>query len=155
MIILRLRYVAIDCVYMKLIDSIVDVHRVHRCLVEDVIKGKPFVKRSARWEEVRRKHLLDNPVCVACGCSNGVQVHHLRPFHLFPELELEPSNLITLCENEVSGGIDNNHHLVLGHRGNFKNNNINVLTDINDYRVNKSHLGQLTGYDMVALKRLL
>jgi 5-methylcytosine-specific restriction endonuclease McrA len=43
---------------------------------------------------------------VACGYKGkNLQVHHIKPFHLHPHLELDPQNLITLCE----------HHLLLGH----------------------------------------
>jgi 5-methylcytosine-specific restriction enzyme A len=39
----------------------------------------------------------------------------VRPVHKFPELELEPSNLITLCGFDGSGC-----HFVVGHRGDFR-----------------------------------
>jgi hypothetical protein len=38
----------------------------------------------------------------------GLEVHHLTPVHLAPELELVTSNLITLCER-------NGCHFRVGH----------------------------------------
>jgi 5-methylcytosine-specific restriction endonuclease McrA len=44
-----------------------------------------------------------------------VQVHHKKPFHLHPELELDPANLVTLCMTS-----SNECHLRIGHSGDFK-----------------------------------
>jgi len=126
-------------------------------LQEDIKKGKPAVARSPHWETIRRHHIKNNPDCAACGNLDNVQVHHIRPFHLFPELELEPSNFITLCENDPDGKntVIENHHLHLGHNGNFHNNNDKVLNDVDGYRINQSKLGKLEGYDMTNLKKIL
>ena len=93
--------------------------------VTEAVQGKPLAIRSSHWETVRKKHLKSFPTCAACGCSDDLQVHHIKPFHLDPELELEESNLITLCESQ------DNHkcHLNIGHLGNFKNENPNVVKD--------------------------
>lgn len=53
--------------------------------------------RSSRWPAVRRKFLASNPCCEACGATERLHVHHVKPFSLYPELELVASNLITLC----------------------------------------------------------
>jgi hypothetical protein len=52
-----------------------------------------------------------------------MQVHHVKPFHLHPELELEESNLISLCMG------DNECHLFIGHGDSFKCYNPNVRED--------------------------
>lgn len=44
-----------------------------------------------------------------------LNVHHKVPFHIAPELELEESNLITLCMSE-----DRHCHLLIGHGDSFK-----------------------------------
>jgi hypothetical protein len=75
------------------------------------------LRRSARWRSVRRAHLKQEPACVACGRVRWRQVHHEKPFHLDPELELDPSNLITLCQSPLPGGPK--HHLQYGHAGNW------------------------------------
>lgn len=83
-------------------------------------------KRSSKWPAVRRAHLEKQPACVVCGHDGEkVNVHHMRPFHLHPELELDPENLITLCEDEHFV----NCHLFVGHLGNFHGYNPAVRTD--------------------------
>ena len=99
-------------------------------LVTDAANGKPIALRSPQWNSVRKKHLLKEPLCRACNGKNKLQVHHIKPFHLFPELELVSSNLVTLCEY-----MDNDCHLRIGHDGNFKNYNKSVLSDIKKYRI--------------------
>ncbi len=79
--------------------------------------------RSPRWPAVRKVHLKTNPTCAACGTRDKLEVHHIHPFHIYPELELVGSNLLTLCE---TGG---NCHLMIGHLKNFKSYNIAVRKD--------------------------
>lgn len=133
------------------------VNTVQTLLNEDIKKGKPAVKRSPHWETARKKHLKDNPACAACGNTKNVQVHHIRPFHLFPELELEPTNFISLCETEVvdDDKTNDNHHLHLGHGGDFHKNNEKVLEDVDKYRQEKLKLPKLEGYDFKNLKKIL
>jgi 5-methylcytosine-specific restriction protein A len=47
------------------------------------------------------------------------------PFHLDQALELDPSNLIALCE----GSKEVNCHLFVGHLGNYKGFNPDVESD--------------------------
>lgn len=86
-----------------------------------------LTKRSTEWPKARKEHLRLHPACAACGHTLMVQVHHKKPFHLHPELELEPSNFITLCECSP-----NDHHLVIGHHGNWKCFNPSVELDAAD-----------------------
>lgn len=81
--------------------------------------------RSPKWREVRRKHLLENPNCAACGRSLKVEVHHIEPFHINPDRELDPSNLITLCDSPC--------HIVFGHFLDYKSWNTNVIEDCSVY----------------------
>lgn len=83
-------------------------------------------KRSSLWPKVREEHLKTSPNCVVCNSVELVEVHHIKPFHENPELELEASNLITLCESKKHGV---NCHLFFGHLGNYKLNNPNVKED--------------------------
>jgi 5-methylcytosine-specific restriction endonuclease McrA len=71
-------------------------------------------KRSSRWSEVRALHIQKHPACAYCGGTKDLEAHHVRPFHLWPELELDPRNLITLCE-----AIGHQCHLRIGHLGNW------------------------------------
>ena len=79
-------------------------------------------KRSPHWCKVRATHLALFPSCAACGATAHLNVHHVRPFHLHPELELEPTNFITLC-------MVLDCHLLVGHGNNFRAYNPDVRED--------------------------
>ena len=83
--------------------------------------------RSSKWPAVRSAHLKAHPCCAVCGTRKDVQVHHIKPFHIKPELELDPNNLVTLCTSKYWGF---NCHLAVGHGGNFRYENANVIEDI-------------------------
>jgi len=93
--------------------------------IKEKLKGKPLSLRSPHWDTTRKNHLKLEPACAACGITTHLQVHHKKPFHLHPELELEQSNLITLCEQKGDAGC----HLKLGHLGNWKSFNPNIEAD--------------------------
>lgn len=82
----------------------------------DRLRGARLQARSSLWGTIRERHLVTHGVCEACGQLDNLSVHHKKPYHLFPQLELEPSNLITLCEDGPAGM---NCHLLLGHGGNW------------------------------------
>jgi hypothetical protein len=106
---------------MKLIQHIKDR------LVGKVPAGS---KRSGHWATVRKIHLDKNPKCAVCGGVKLLEVHHIRPFHLHPDLELDPTNLITLCESKANGV---NCHLLFGHLGNFKSFNVDVKKNSDEW----------------------
>ncbi len=86
-------------------------------------------QRSPEWPTVAHAHLALEPGCMVCGHrGQGLQVHHIKPFHLYPELELDPSNLITLCE--IRG---RDHHLLIGHLDNWESYNPQVRVDVKKY----------------------
>lgn len=85
--------------------------RVARATVRETIKNHT---RSPKWPHVRELHLAHNPTCAACGSPVHAQVHHVKPFHLNPMLELDASNLITLCMDT------NECHERVGHGDDFK-----------------------------------
>lgn len=80
-----------------------------------------YAVRSPKWKKVREQHLLEHPYCSACGRSLKVEVHHIEPVHLNPDRELDPTNLITLCDSPC--------HIVFGHFLDYKSWNINVVKD--------------------------
>lgn len=80
-------------------------------------------KRSNEWPKVEKDFREKNPTCAACGSTNKLNVHHKKPFHLHPELELDENNLITLCMDK------NRCHLLIGHGDNFRAYNPNVEAD--------------------------
>jgi 5-methylcytosine-specific restriction endonuclease McrA len=79
--------------------------------------------RSSKWSGVRKAALINQPCCAACGSTSLLQVHHMQPFHLHPELELDQRNLIVLCMGK------NECHLLLGHGDNFKKYNPYIAAD--------------------------
>ncbi len=85
---------------------------------------KPTAKRSGRWRAVEKRHLAAHPRCIVCGTTKFLRVHHVRPYHVYPELELEPTNLVTLCQSPW-----HNCHLYVGHLGDYKSWNPAVKSD--------------------------
>jgi predicted HNH restriction endonuclease len=97
--------------------------------IKDSLQGKtPSLthKRSSQWPKIRKNFLLKNSKCAVCNGTKKLEVHHIKPFHQAPELELDENNLITLCE-DWSYGL--NCHLLVGHLGNYRNINPSVQTD--------------------------
>jgi len=84
-------------------------------------------KRSKDWRKVRRDHLKKNPLCVVCHGTKKLQVHHMIPFYIAPQLELEKSNLITLCTSRKPAAL--NCHLLIGHLGDFQSANPDCSSD--------------------------
>jgi len=93
------------------------------------------IERSPAWPKVEKAHLRKEPTCACCEPGSypdcEVQVHHIFPFHYCvdlgrPDLELDDRNLITLCANERARPADN-HHLLIGHLGDFKSSNLDVV----------------------------
>ena len=74
------------------------------------IPDKPTLARSSKWPALRRQWLKTYPTCDACGRHTKLEVHHIIPFHIKPELELDVKNLITLCENPAACC-----HFTIGH----------------------------------------
>lgn len=60
-----------------------------------------------------------------------MRVHHVVPFHVDPSRELDPSNLMTLCEAKKYGI---NCHLLVGHLGNWRRWNPFVWLHANQWR---------------------
>ena len=84
------------------------------------------VPRSPKWPAVRAAHLKANPTCAACGGKDALEVHHIQPFHLRPELELDPRNLLTVCADPCD--------LVHGHLMAWARFNPTVVADTAAYR---------------------
>jgi 5-methylcytosine-specific restriction endonuclease McrA len=84
--------------------------------------------RASEWVYVRNEFVRRHPRCEACGSGYQLNVHHIKPFHLYPELELDEGNLITLCRE---------HHFRIGHdpdgkgpaKPNWSLSNPNVRSD--------------------------
>lgn len=98
----------------------------------DRLFGSP---RSGKWPRVRKEHLEREPLCVACGRRKDIEVHHVVPFHEDPSLELEPSNLISVCRDPC--------HYVFGHLLNWKKSNPMVREDCERYRQRMKNFGSV------------
>lgn len=85
-----------------------------------------FQGRSYNWTKVRKEHLKRNPECAACGRKDDLEVHHIVPYHVAPNRELDPDNLITLCGKHC--------HFVFGHLMDWKSWNKDVCRDVVKYR---------------------
>lgn len=84
-----------------------------------------MAKRSSHWEVKRLEHIAKWPFCAVCGFTMHLNVHHIEPFHVRPDLELVDINLLTLGEDCPTG----NHHFLFGHFLNWKKANPNVAAD--------------------------
>lgn len=80
--------------------------------------------RSSKWRKVRCQFLMENPKCAVCGSKKNVVPHHIIPVHLDPDKELDPNNLISLCENK-----NFNCHFFFGHLKNWTKYNLNIVED--------------------------
>jgi hypothetical protein len=82
------------------------------------------ISRSGKWPALRAKWLDLHGQCAACGYAvkSLLEVHHLHPVPLFPERELDPDNLITLCEQHGC-------HLAIGHNYDWHAYNPHVKED--------------------------
>lgn len=94
--------------------------------------------RSGAWPRVRAEHLERVPACEACGTRKALQVHHVKPFHEYPELELEPSNLMTLCPwCHLHHGHDRDGFWGKQYEPNWSTVNPNVRRDVEAWRRGK------------------
>lgn len=75
--------------------------------------------RDARWPAVRNAYISSHSTCAACG-HQATTVHHVIPFHLSPSDELNPTNLISLCDR---------CHFLLGHLCDWRAFNPTIRAD--------------------------
>ncbi len=76
-------------------------------------------RRHKDWRKVRGEFLKKQNVCQVC-LKKAKQVHHIIPFHINIELELERDNLMTFCRV---------HHFWFGHLGSWHSWNENIVED--------------------------
>ncbi len=87
-------------------------------------------QRSSRWRSVRNKYIKDNPRCEMTGSKRHLEIHHLFPYYLFPKLELDSKNLITLTRD---------CHFIFGHLCDWKAYNSTLMEDIEIYKIKKDN----------------
>lgn len=72
------------------------------------------VPRNPGWESFRREIIKGQPACEASGVAWELEVHHLLPVHLRPDLEMVRDNCMVLTRTL---------HFWLGHYGNWASYN--------------------------------
>jgi hypothetical protein len=77
--------------------------------------------RNSEWMKLRRVFLKTHHECVICGAQKRLEAHHIKPYFVFPELELVESNLVTLCAPD---------HFTFGHLGSWKSWNPALVEDV-------------------------
>jgi hypothetical protein len=106
-----------------------------------IAQDKQEDRRSPHWDEVRDAYLWTHTQCAACSpgqsSSASIQIHHIFPFHYCielgrPDLELDARNFIPLCEDEAGRNAED-HHILLGHLGDFQSGNRDVETDVKTF----------------------
>ena len=71
------------------------------------------------WQKCKREfYKLIPKECACCPSKKQIEVHHIKPRHLFPELALEFLNLIALCKT---------CHLRIGHLGSYFQYNETIM----------------------------
>ncbi len=71
--------------------------------------------RHPKWPAAARRFLKRNPLCMFCGGTKEVVVHHAIPFHIRPDLEMDESLWRPCCE---LAGV--NCHLQIAHLGDWR-----------------------------------
>jgi 5-methylcytosine-specific restriction endonuclease McrA len=66
--------------------------------------------RDPRFRSAEREFIRRNPVCAGCGGS-ATTAHHVIPFHVRPDLEMDESNWAPVCPD---------CHFVDGHARNWR-----------------------------------
>lgn len=83
-----------------------------------------FDLRSGRWNGLRKKWLIENDSCIACGKKSSLHIHHKIPVHIDESKELIEDNLCTLCAT---------CHFVFGHSHNWSLCNPFVIEDCENH----------------------
>jgi hypothetical protein len=101
----------------------------------EVVNAANF-HQSKQWHEVEDIYLhvmKGHDYCAACNLTGKdlVQVHHIVPVEFCyaigrEDITLNPLNMISLCE----GPTTNDHHVALGHLGDFHWYNPNIKQDV-------------------------
>jgi len=92
----------------------------------DRIQGKApkGAKRHPDWSKFRKAYISEFPNCFICK-RKADQLHHLIPFHLAPDMELDIENVMQMCRR---------CHLFVGHLNNFRSINPTCESDAREWR---------------------
>jgi 5-methylcytosine-specific restriction endonuclease McrA len=95
--------------------------------IKDIIRGTApnGAHRNSHWQAKEKQMVATKKMCEACGTKKHLEVHHILPFHRYPEKELVDTNLIVLCHR---------CHQMLGHGDNWKSFNPMVRADARQWQ---------------------
>lgn len=82
-----------------------------------------YFDRPQKWQAFRDKFIIGK-TCAACGYEKFLDVHHVLPIHIRPDLEFVESNLLVLCDDKRKDC----HHRI-GHCFHWKSYNPNAIED--------------------------
>ena len=82
-------------------------------------------RRSPEWGPFRDRIVRENPFCAGCSKQTSLEVHHITPFHVRPDLEVDPANVMVLCRD---------CHWWIGHLRDWRLHNPHVIEDAANYR---------------------
>lgn len=75
------------------------------------VTAKDGASLNWSWQKCRREFLgIVGKTCVCCNSKKKIEVHHILPRHIRPDLALKHDNLIALCKG---------CHLRIGHLGSY------------------------------------
>lgn len=72
------------------------------------------IQGSYATSKAKKLHVKEFPECAVCGSTRDLEVHHVTPVHINPDLATNELNFITLCDSTNNGC-----HRWFGHFGNF------------------------------------
>ena len=81
--------------------------------------------RHSKWPALVKRFKAEKRTCVVSGLKTTLEVHHLKPYHLFPELELEWDNLRLIARP---------FHYLFGHFCNWTDYNPDFDLQVETYR---------------------
>ncbi len=105
-----------------------------------VVRNPSYVTKNARKAWATRKSMNafrdkpENAECGWCGRSKKLEVHHIQPVSVAPDIAADHNNMIMLCRKPAC-------HQVVGHDGDFGRRyveNVKELCDDNNQRVVKT-----------------
>lgn len=85
--------------------------------------------RSPQWSSFKIEFAKTHPkICAICGTTKGCQLHHKTPFSRDLSRELDPTNLVWLCEQG-----EHSCHLIFGHLYSFFSYNTDLDNTIAEW----------------------
>ena len=62
-------------------------------------KAQPRTSRGGRWHKASVAYRKAHPICEYCNKRAAVEVDHVKPWHEYPKLRYDTSNLKSTCHD--------------------------------------------------------